>query len=131
LWREGCIIKSSVTELIISAALGGVFTGVVAPTLGEWLRGFFNGFHANKRKAKHKRKILDILRYPDPETTSKGVMFRGISQKMFNGKRNDYVFELLMELHHEGRVIRLSIVVDSVEHEVWQYRHAELQRVIF
>ncbi len=126
---------ANVSDLIISAALGGLVTGIVVPTLGEWLKGYFNGFHANNRRKKRKEKIIGVLRYVQPEITEKGVMIEGIYKEVFKGEQKkksmNYLLDLLMELHREGRVKKYVIVSNGVEHQYWEYSHAPIEKKVY
>ncbi|BBI34079.1 hypothetical protein [Cohnella abietis] len=124
-------MNNRIMELIISATLGGLITGVVAPTLGEWLRGFFNSHHTNNRKKKHKEKIIDVLRYHVPEITEMGVNFDRINFEVFKGKRKDYTLELLMELYREGRVDKYELKSNDIVLPLWAYRQAHtIKRIV-
>jgi hypothetical protein len=125
-------VKSSFIELLISASIGGLITGVIVPTLGEWLRGFFNGFHAARRRKKDKEKIINLLRFTEPEVTSKSTSTRGMNYNLY--KRRDkegYIYELLMELNREGRIGKVKVYVDGKLEEHWFYKHAEAKEVYF
>lgn len=116
-------MNSSIYELIVAAALGGVVTGIIVPTVGEWLRGFFNGFHANNRRKKEKMKAIDYIRQQsdfddialnNPTTSS-------IHETIFPRKKIGYVFELLHELQREGRISITYVSNNNSQNETWHY----------
>lgn len=115
-------MESKLYELVASAAIGGLITGIIVPTLGEWLRGFFNGHHAAKKRKKDKEHIVDFIRehtsYDDP-ASDPGTEF--IRSKLFPRRKFGAVYELLMELNREGRIRLVTIHDRTTEYEVWCY----------
>jgi hypothetical protein len=114
-------MNSSILELVISASIGGLITGVFVPTLGEWLKGFFNGYHATKRRKRDKEITIDFIRdscYSDDFLTYPTT--RTIHDKLFR-KKIGYAFELLYELQREERISLTNINGVHGKTESWGY----------
>jgi hypothetical protein len=116
-------MNSSISELIASAAVGGIITGIIVPTMGEWLRGFFNGYHANKRRNRDKLKVVDFIRSqsdPDDDALSNPTTSQ-IHTKLFPRKKFGYVYELLHELQREERISITYVNTENWQNETWHY----------
>jgi hypothetical protein len=116
-------LNSSISELIASAAVGGIITGIIVPTVGEWLKGYFNGYHATKKRNRDKLITIDFIRtQSDPDDSAlSNPTTNQIQSKLFPRKKFGYVYELLHELQREGRINVTYVNTENWRNETWHY----------